>query len=337
MNNFRAAVVGLGKIGLTYDLEENREHPATHVYGYGMNPDVDLVCAVDNDIKRADILHGIFPEVRFYSDIKSLQNDGIDIVSICTPPKAHLNNIVEVLETVYPKIIFCEKPLVFDTGEIQKLAELMGKYPKCRLIPNISRRFNTGLQDVARYIRKKIYGELEKIHVRYTRGIYNTGSHLFDLLYMWTGKRISYVNALQKVCTSSENEGENSYSFFFCYEDGVTGYAEAINDKHYYVFEIDLFFTNGKISMKDSGDKLLFYNVQPHHAFQGFKELFLEKTHTDIMKESCMANAINNIVRVLEDNEEPLCKMEDAVYPLYVAEAVESSYNEKREVKVTYL
>jgi predicted dehydrogenase len=242
----------------------------------------------------------------------------------------------EVLAKIHPKIIFCEKPLVSNINEAKKFQILMSNHRDCKVVPNISRRWNPGLQRVSDCIKNKEYGTLEKIHIRYTRGIYNTGAHLFDLLKMWTSSQIKDVQVLKKVYTSSEKEGEPSFTFFFEQEDGVYGYAEAMNDEQYYLFDIDLFFTEGKIEMKSSGDEVLYYGMASHHLFTGYRELKLEKSDKNLLAEPCLSNAVTNLVGGLSDQNKPLCMAEDAIYPLYVAEALLKSYENNKKESVSY-
>ncbi len=327
-DRFKALVIGLGNIGLLYDLEKGRAHPSTHVCAYQDNADLVLVGGVDFDTQKASVLQQIAPEGRFYRSIPDALRDwpDVDCVSICTPPAFHQQNIAEVLQYSSPKIIFCEKPLASSLTDCQAIQELARQYPACQIVPNISRRWNRRLRALTRIITDKEYGELEKIHVCYTRGIYNTGAHLFDLLKMWTGTNIREVQVLQRVHTSSDREGEPSFTFYFVNDNRVYGLAEAINDEQYYIFDIDLYFTEGKISVKYSGDEIFFYRTAPHHLFAGFQELHLVQHMTDVLQDASMANAVENLVQVMRGKERPFCCLADAIYPLHVAQALERSY-----------
>ena len=336
MKKYTVVVIGLGNIGLFYDFEPQRLHPATHVMAWEQNPEAELLCGVDRDTSRAMKLREVAPLCNFSESIsEAVASYRPDIVSICTPPQFHLSNIEEVFAAGSPRAIFCEKPLAKNLDEAARIKRL-AEDRKCLVVPNISRRWNSSLRGVFRKIADERYGRLQKIHVRYTRGIYNTGAHLFDLLRMWTGKKIDLVQTLKKVPTSSESEGEESFSFFFEQSDGIHGYAEAMNDEFYYMFDIDLFFESGKIEMRDSGNRLLFYGVGTHHLFEGFKELRLETEDKDIFHESCMKHATQHIVDVLKGRERPCCTLGDAVYPLQVAMAIEKSSRTKRREKVMY-
>jgi len=331
MEQFKAAVIGLGNIGMMYDFEPQRPHPSTHVFAFEESPAFQLICGIDNDINKKYILHSAFSDAGYFSDIEEAYNDGclheIDVVSVCTPPSSHLHILRYLLERGIGKIIFCEKPLVSNTREVGILNQLIERYPDVTIVPNISRRWNSGLRKVSRVISGGSYGVLEKINIRYTRGIFNTGVHLFDLLKMWSGRLIRRVMVLGKTETSADLE--HSFSFYFEMDDEVSGYAEAIDDRKYYLFDIDLYMSDGKIEMRNSGNDIRYFKRGNHHLFDGFQELVIQKDESDLLSDVCIMNAVNNLERVLQNKERAYCTVADAVYPLYVAEALERSYRNK--------
>lgn len=333
---WKAAVLGLGKIGLMYDFEPGRSSPASHVLGYHLDKNFSLVMGADPELQRETCLREVAPEAAYYIEAREgLCQTQPDVISICTPPHLHLSQIKDIFETVrQPRLIFCEKPLATNRAEARAVRDLCAKHPQTVVVPNISRRWSTGLRKVTEAWQTGEYGRLQKIHVRYTRGIYNTGAHLFDLLHMWTGQKIKTVQVLKKVFTSSEMENEPSYTFFFEQEDGVYGYAEAMDDRQYYLFEIDLYGSQGKIEMRCSGDVIRYYRTTPHRLFAGFEELQIVQEEQNILSESLLGQAVRNLAGVLAGGEQPACKIDDAIYPLYVAEALERSCVNGSEEKV---
>ncbi|MCR5477079.1 MAG: Gfo/Idh/MocA family oxidoreductase [Lachnospiraceae bacterium] len=334
---YKAAVLGLGRIGLLYEAEPQRPHPSTHVAAYEMSEGFELVCGIDGDPSKEALLKDAAPRAAYFPSLEEAMAAGalkdIDVVSICTPPDTHLPLVRRLLQAGTSRILFCEKPLTEDTGEAKELLRAVTE-SGVTLIPNISRRWNTGLRRVTELLRSGEIGELQKIHVRYTRGIRNTGSHLFDLLHMWTGSPIAWVETLGETPTSAEPEP--TLSFAFALENGVTGYAEGVDDRQYYLFDIDLYCSRGKVEMRCSGDEILVYGTGPHHLFQGFGELRLQSHETGLLQDACMGNAVENIRRILGGTDTAYCELSDAIYPLYVAEALERSRISQKREEVKY-
>lgn len=335
---YRAAVIGLGNIGMLYDLEPQRPHPSTHVFAYEMSPSFDLVCGIDGDEDKREMFREKITSAKFFTSIDSAIESGIleeiDVVSICTPPNTHLEILLKLIRLHIGRILFCEKPIVSNLEEAKKLYSSMEQNKDVVIIPNISRRWNDGINNVAEVIRSKSLGEIEKIHVRYTRGIINTGSHLFDLLKMWSDKRIKRVFVMGETKTSACPEP--TYNFYFELENGAYGYAEGFDDRNYYLFEVDVYLSMGKIEMRNSGDDITFYRKTEHHLFKGFKELMPYKKETHLLLDACIKNAIDNIADILAGNGNAKCTLEDALYPLYISEKLKESFNNKCMEEIEY-
>lgn len=326
MSQYKAVVVGLGQIGLTYDFDPKREKPSSHISAYQLNPCIELVAAVDVRSDQCQALEKIAPTAKFYQSIDVLlKNHVVDIISICTPPAHHWAVIQDILQNTDTKIIFCEKPLVSCVDEVNLLKQQLKKR-NCLLVPNLSRRWNSGMQRVQAHIANQQYGELQKIHVRYTRGIHNTGAHFLDLLNWWGGQ-INEVQVIEKIKTSADCDGDPSFSFVFLTSKNISGFAEAYDDEQYYLFEIDLYFAQGKIEIRNSGDDVFYYQVGEHHLFTGFKGLHLERHEGKLLAEANLGNAVSHLVNILNGYEQPICTVDDGIYPLYVADTLLWSYN----------
>lgn len=204
MRPYKAAVIGLGKIGLLYDFEPGRARPASHVLAYADSPQFDLVCAVDGDISRRDSLRRAAVDTAFYPSLDaalaSRALDGVDVVSICTPPQSHYELLLRLMEGNIGRVIFCEKPLVSGHREAALLRKLSGTHPEAVVVPNISRRWNPGLREVSRTVASGEYGALQKIQVRYV-GFREEGRRR-DAIY----KAGAYHNVIEYGILNGENE-----------------------------------------------------------------------------------------------------------------------------------
>lgn len=325
MSQYKAAVIGLGKIGLEYDVTSLR-HPESHTLAYVLDDGFQLACAMDVQQDKRKMLHHFSPTTKFYTDLSTMfvDNPDVDLVSICTPPRFHLHNLEYLIRHTNVQNIFCEKPLISSLKELSVFKELLS-FRRVTIVPNLSRRWNTKIQSMREKIVSEQYGKLQKVIIRYTRGIYNTGAHLFDLLH-WCGINILRVQVIDEVYTTSDQEGEKTFSFTFFASDGVRGYAEAFNDTQYYCFDIDFYFSKGKISFQYNGNDILYYSVGKHHLFPQFPELELENSVHDALSESCLAFAMKEWKGILGKTAAPRCSWQDAIYPLLIAGALEKSY-----------
>jgi predicted dehydrogenase len=317
----QALVIGLGQIGLMYDYDANRTSPSSHTLAYLNHTDVNLAAAADLNSQRQINLLEKAPETIFYNDYKQMLTEHTaDIVSICTPPKSHFEIIKYLVENTCTKLIFCEKPVIADEREAQLLMQLLTN-SKCILVPNLSRRWSKGMTRIHEVIKSKELGLLQKINVRYTRGIFNTGSHIFDLINWFAGE-MGKVLVVNQISTSADQEDDPSFSFHFTTIRNISGFAEAFDDRNYYMFEMDLFFEAGKIEVRESGNKVNYYHVSKHPLFFGFTSLHLDKKEDNLLQESIMQNAINHLVNIRNNEELPVCTVRDGLYPIFIAQSI---------------
>lgn len=321
----RAAVIGLGKIGLMHDIGPSEGRPNTHALAFHLNPDIDFAAAVGVRREQQEHLSRLTPEAAYYDSTEDmLIGHNPDIVSICTPAHVRYELIATVLRRSAARIIFCEKPVARSIEEARHISALMADHGDRLLIPNLSRRWSAGMASVREKIAGCAYGTLKKIHLRYTRGIYNSGAHLFDLVRHFAGT-IDEVQVVGQVPSSMDRSDDPTFRFLFkAGGGGVSGFAEAFDDREqFYLFELDLYFDKGKIEIGRSGDVIRYYGVEEHPQLRPLQTLRLEREDTGMLaKSNNLQNAVAHLVEVFRRRAEPKCVLEDAVYPLYVAEAL---------------
>ncbi|GGF91464.1 hypothetical protein GCM10010916_05940 [Paenibacillus abyssi] len=276
-------------------------------------------------------------ETSFYRDtLAMLKEHKPDVISICTPPETHYELLRYILVHTDTKLVFCEKPVVANVSEAKAISALYAPFANTRyVVPNLTRRWNKGMKGIHDHIQKKTYGTLYRVHARYTRGILNTGSHLFDLLN-WFAGNINQVMVFEQVETTADRDGDLSYSFHFKTEKDLSGYAEAFNDAFYYMFEIDLYFENGKIEISESGNKVQYLRQSPHRLFSGFNGLTVDKVEDHLLEDANLQHAVNHLADLLDGNAAPVCTLVDGLYPIYVSQAIERSYHSRCWEPVVY-
>lgn len=131
-----------------------------------------------------------------YEDM--LNESNISLIIICTPNHLHFEQIVKGLES--KKYVFCEKPLCIKKNEIERLQELVLKYPN-RLLIGLPNRFRNDMHSLKEFIDKEI-GQVYKINCKWLRNngipgsqwfmnkstsgggvLIDLGAHIIDLAY----------------------------------------------------------------------------------------------------------------------------------------------------------
>lgn len=177
MGQITAGLIGCGRIGYQFDLDEKRRGVWTHAGAYAKNDEIDFIGVYDKD----DIVN----EAANQYDIKVFQNiremtPECDIISVAVPEKSHetvLNELLEGLKCFESttKIIWMEKPF---TGNYQIARNFVDKFAahNCHIHVNYQRRFCHGFNIL------KQRGTPKHVDVTYVRGLYNTASHFVDLI-----------------------------------------------------------------------------------------------------------------------------------------------------------
>jgi predicted dehydrogenase len=140
---YSVAVVGLG-IG------------QMHVWSWRRMKDrftVAAVCDVD-DAKAREAADRIGADVLTFADV--LYREDSQIVDLCTPPSAHMEQITAALRA--GKHVVCEKPVVASLAAIDELARVEAESPG-RLMPIFQYRFGNGLQKVRALVDGGVAGQ----------------------------------------------------------------------------------------------------------------------------------------------------------------------------------
>lgn len=331
MNKYRAAVIGLGFIGLKADIP--RKHlPQSHALAYRMNPDMELAAAVGVRQEQGDQLALVAPETKYYMDLGAmLDEQPLDVISICTPEHVRFELLQTVISRSAAPILFLEKPVATSLPEAEEIAALVKRHRRT-VVVNLSRRWSDGVRQIRQAVQSEEFGKLTNIHLRYTRGVHNIGSHLFDLVRYAVGE-IDRVQVIRQVPTNMDKKGDWTFSFLFSLTNGVPGYAEAFDDRNFLMFEMDLFFEKGKIELLRTGDEIRFYAVEGHASIQGYHLTLKREEQNLLARTSNIQKAVEHIVDILRTGVEPVSTLEDGIYPLYVADALIRSHRNDGSVQ----
>jgi predicted dehydrogenase len=160
MNRLRVAIVGCGGAGGLHCEQ-----------GFAALPDrFELAVACDTTPAQRENFakrYGI-PRVAAALD-EVLADADVDVVSICTSPSAHFDQIAKALNA--GKHVICEKPLVASLAEFDQIATLANQ-GRGRLMPIFQYRFGAGVEKVKRVIDRGLAGRayVSSVETSWLRG-----------------------------------------------------------------------------------------------------------------------------------------------------------------------
>ncbi len=200
---FDSVIIGLGKIGLTYDLN-NKNHIHTHSKALTKNNNFLLRCGVDKDKKKLKIFKKYYKKEVFKSlvDLKKSKIK-VNTFIISTPTKFHYKNFQYILNNFKPKIIVCEKPISYKINEIRNIIKKCKK-KKIKFVVNFIRRSDI----VYNELKKKIEKKSSKFNgtIFYNKGFNHSCSHYINLMTHWFGKYLNHKKI--KVYSKNKNDSE---------------------------------------------------------------------------------------------------------------------------------
>lgn len=187
MRCFTAAVVGLGNIGLRYDLgATGGGRVASHARAFSVHPGFRLAGGVDPDEAGRALLEQHY-NVPAFPDVAAMFSAGIrpEVWSIAVPTPLHFRLFEDII-ALRPTAVLCEKPLAERVAEAERMVATAGECG-CALAVNYMRRFEPGVLALRRLIAEGALGEIYKGSAWYSKGLLNNGSHVVDLLAFLLG------------------------------------------------------------------------------------------------------------------------------------------------------
>jgi predicted dehydrogenase len=307
--NYRAGIVGCGRIGSEFDDDPKRKMISTHAGAYSATSGVELVAVSDLDqekLKKCGKRWGI---TSLYQDYrKMLREQTLDVLSICTWNSTHLDIAKEAVSSGV-KAIFCEKPI---SDSLKNADEMIKVCDEKGVILQIDhqRRFDKFHQEVQDFLQGGNLGRIQQVTFYYTAGIANTGSHIFDLLRFFFGD-VEWVQAVYSD-NNSHNPNDPNIDGMVRFRNGAFCSIQACDVQEFLIFEMDCLGTKGRLNITHSGFDLEFYEVRESNLFSGHKEMF--RSAPPINKDAprgFMVSAVSHLVECLREGKKSMSSGQD--------------------------
>lgn len=265
---FKVIVIGLGRIGLGYDLNSPENCYFTHTKAFKSHPGFELIGGVDPlPIQRQEFEHFTGkPAVSLLKDLSIKGNPAI--IVIATPPKDRLKIVQESL-TLRPSMILLEKPLAMHVEEGRHIVSICREHGT-ELFVNYFRRCDPIVLQILADIQSNKFGAFQSGHIYYSGGLFNNASHFLDLILFWLGTP-DFWAALGKVPFLSKN-GDLDLDFWLDF-NGRRCVFQTVNDSAFSMGQIELIFEKAAIYYHDFGRRIALHMVEQDPDFLECKRL----------------------------------------------------------------
>lgn len=190
---YRAAIIGLGRVGWMLEQDPLRAKPCTHAGCWQEHPDVELVAGCDIDSDRLQSFGKHFSIAALYHDYREmLAREELDFVSISAYATERCEMVMAAAESGV-KGLWIEKAVATSLAETETMMAELSKYDIPAIV-SYMRRWENNYIKVRELIDAGEIGRLQTINVHFTGNMLHTGTHAFDILRMLGGE-VSAVQA----------------------------------------------------------------------------------------------------------------------------------------------
>jgi UDP-N-acetylglucosamine 3-dehydrogenase len=182
MSKLRAGIIGTGRPHRSQGATGSGMSHA-HARAYINSPDAELVAVADIVEENARAFQEEHNVVGIYTDYNEmLQQENLDIVSVCTWPHLHAPMVVDCANAKV-RAVHCEKPMATTFGDAKRMVEACNA-SGTQLTFNHQRRFGTPFRHAKELLKEGRIGELQRIEAR-TGNLYDWGTHWFDMMFFY--------------------------------------------------------------------------------------------------------------------------------------------------------
>ncbi len=264
-----ALVVGLGQVGMGYDLKQNKKLFAmTHARALSVHSGFSLIGGVDPSETRRAVFEQYYQAPGFPDIFSAMKALNPEIVIVAAPTANHCQSVCEILDTGRPLAILCEKPFSSSAAEAQKMISQARKRG-CKLFINYMRRADRAVIKIRNLILSQHIKAPVKCVAWYTKGLYNNGSHILNLMQYWLGD-IEVVRVLKAGRRWGGTDPEPDV--FLKFKRGEVFLLSA-TEENFSHCTIEIIAANGRLSYEDGGKKIYWTDIIEDNVCEGYRVL----------------------------------------------------------------
>jgi len=261
----KALIVGCGNIAGGYD--ERGTYPSavlTHAGAYKAHGGFEISACVEPDAARREVFMNTWGVEQGCTDLVGCAALGqvFDVVSLCSPSSFHADDLRTLL-TMPVRAVFAEKPLTGDSNTSLQIIEAFAA-KQILIAVNYTRRWSPGLAQIRADIVAGKWGRVTGGIGRYSKGLYNCGSHMIDLVNYLVGPVVP-----EQVFSKIEDfsASDPTLSVFMKFENDSQFVLIGSDGRDFFTFELTLITEKGEIVIEDLGRRVRYRLAEPHALY----------------------------------------------------------------------
>ena len=309
-NKYKVIIVGLGNIGMNYDLyKENDNLILTHAKSFFLNKNFEIIAGVDKDKQNSNNFSKKY-KIKVFNNLEDAVNFSLpDVIVISTNTSTHNLFLEKIVNLKLSNIlILCEKPISNNTNKSIQILE-NHKNLNNLVFVNYMRRSDPGVNEIKEKFKLKKISSPYRGVCFYTGGVYNNGSHLIDLMSYWFGEIKSY-KLISRSIDKKNRDPEIDFQIQFdnCNVDFIS-----LKSVNFSLLTAEIFGSNAKIYYENEGRSVRFFKSVNCPNYDGY--CILEEDGLVIRNEMNISqlNVTNEILKALKGDKHNLCPSNRAI------------------------
>ena len=319
-------LIGLGNVGTNYqNYGKSKENKIVrnHLDAILKIKEFKIIGLIDKDKKKKLKLNKSLSKY-FFLNISCLPEKNIDLAVVASSTNSHYEIVLQLIKRKVPYILV-EKPITTSFEQAMHIKTLAKKY-KTKIYINFNRRYDLNFVKI-----KKSYKEKPKLIIfRYSKGLFNYGSHFIDFVIDWYGKIVK-VKSIDINNKKIIKKKDPQLSFSMITKNNIKIKCISTEQTDYDQFEIDLFFKKFLLSIKNGGNDIFLAESVKNLYFLGYNQL-------DGMKKiyhSRVGNLLplyKMLIEGIKNNKAiNCCEIKDALHGMKILDAVVESNSQSNK------
>lgn len=334
---YRAAVIGLGRMGSTFDDEITQGGaiflPYAHAPSYHASDKVVLVAGADPHPEQRALFGARWglSDDHLYADYRTmLANEKLDLVSVCTTARVR-SPIVQEVARAGVKGIWAEKPIAFSLQEADTMVAVC-RQQGVALAVNCARRWNPFFSTTRRLVEAGELGKLLQVNGYGQCSLSHNGSHLIDTVRYLAGGQVSWVFGEMESDEAAASDHDLMGNGYLAFDNGVRAYVRGMPTGAAR-WEFDVIGERGRVRLAADGQQTEWYRL-----IEGGLRNVGVPAQTPLPLPATMPGMgliiIDDLIHAIETGQPPRCSGEDGRAALEIALALRESHRQGG-VKVT--
>lgn len=330
---YRAAVIGLGRMGSTYDDEVTQGGsvflPYAHAPSYSESPHTELVAGADPHPEQRSLFGerwGIAGD-HLYADYREmLAHEELDVVSICTSAR-HRAQIVADVARSGVRAIWAEKPLALTLADADAMVAV------CRengvaLAVNCARRWSPFFNVMRELIEAGELGEILQVTAYGHCGLSHNGSHLIDTVRYLAGGltdgAVRWVFGEMESDEAAAGDEDLMGNGYLAFDNGVRAFLRGMRTGAA-SWEFDVIGTEGRLRSTANSTEVEWTQIVPGGP-RGRGLAVKAPLPLPPRIESVGLTIVADLANAIETGQPPRCSGDDGVAALEIAMALRESH-----------